>query len=136
MSAASLVIGEFGADWAAGIARARRTGPNLSLVTQWAGESPDHFCRRVASRLSRRRLPAAIVVVCNDRNDGCAAEARQHIVRAAAAAVSEAGQCEFTIVCAPTSTGGIPMWAPELAEHLPRSERPLGFNVELCTVAA
>lgn len=132
----SLVIGEFGADWAAGIASARRHGPNLALVTQWAGESPDHFCQRVAWRLSRRLPPASIVMVCNHEADERVAEARQRIVRAVAEATSETGHREFTILCAPTSSGGIPVWAPGLAEHLPRNERALGFNVVLCTVAA
>jgi len=53
-SRACLVIGESGANWSAGIASARRHGPNLALVTQWVGEAPRHFCQRVISRLSKR----------------------------------------------------------------------------------
>ena len=132
----SLVIGESGADWAAGISRARRMGPNLSLITQWTGELPEHFCRRVVSRLSRRCPPLGIVVVCNDRNELGATEARRSIVRAAAEAMSEMDARQLTILCAPSSSGGIPVWAPALADHLPRGVRPLGLNVELCTAAA
>lgn len=126
-----LVIGESGADWSAGIATARRSGPNLALVTQWVGETPRHFSQRVIARLSKRRLFASIVMVCNERNDSCAAEARQAIIAASAGAMCNVGDRELTLICTPTLGGGIPLWAPELAEHLPRGDRPLGLTVEL-----
>lgn len=126
-----LVIGESGADWSAGIASARRHGPNLALITQWAGESPVHFSERVISRLSKRRSFAAIVMVCNQRHDAYVTEARQEIVRASAAAMSDLGERELTVICRPTHAGGIPNWAPLLAEYLPRQVQPLGLTVEL-----
>jgi len=128
---ACLVIGESGANWSAGIASARRHGPNLALVTQWVGEAPRHFSQRVISRLSKRRSFAAIIMVCNERNDSCAAEARQMIIAASAGAMSDKGERELTLICAPTQGGGIPHWAPQLAEFLPREERPFGLTVEL-----
>jgi hypothetical protein len=130
-SRACLVIGESGANWSAGIASARRHGPNLALVTQWVGEAPRHFCQRVLSRLSKRRSFASIVMVCNQRNDSCAAEARQLIVQASAGAMCAQGDRELTLICAPTQAGGIPHWAPQLAEYLPREDRPFGLTVEL-----
>lgn len=129
-----LVIGEAGADWSRGIAAARRHAPNLALITQWVGESPQHFSQRVVSRLSKRRQFASIVMVCNQRNDTGAAEARQEIIAASAAAMSELGDREVRLICAPTHGGGIPPWAPELAEHLPRQEHPVGLTVELGAV--
>jgi hypothetical protein len=128
---ACLVIGESGADWSAGIATARRYGPNLALVTQWVGEAPHHFSQRVISRLSKRRSFAAIIMVCNQRNDASATEARQEIVRATPAAMSDLGDREITLICSPTRGGGIPPWAPLLAEHLPRLDESLGLTVEL-----
>jgi hypothetical protein len=130
-SRACLVIGESGANWSAGIASARRHGPNLALVTQWVGEAPRHFCQRVISRLSKRPSFAAIIMVCNHRNDSCAAEARQRIIAASAGAMSDKGDRELTLICAPTQAGGIPHWAPQLAEFLPREDRPFGLTVEL-----
>lgn len=130
-SRACLVIGESGANWSAGIASARRHGPNLALVTQWVGESPQHFCERVISRLSRRPPFEAIVMVCNDCNDEDAAGARRMIIEAGAASMSARGDRELTVICAPTQGGGIPHWAPQLAEYLPREERPFGLTVEL-----
>lgn len=130
-SRSCLVIGESGADWSRGIATARRHGPNLSLITQWVGESPEHFSQRVVARLSKRRMFASIVMVCNQRSDGRAAEARQEIIASSAAAMSELGEREVTLICAPTNAGGIPPWAPELAEYLPRQEHPVGLTVEL-----
>lgn len=130
-SRACLVIGESGANWSAGIASARRHGPNLALVTQWVGEAPQHFCDRVISRLSKRPSFAAIIMVCNERNDSCAAEARQKIIAASAGAMSARGGRELTLICAPAKGGGIPHWAPQLAECLPREERPFGLTVEL-----
>jgi hypothetical protein len=130
-SRACLVIGESGANWSAGIASARRHGPNLALVTQWVGEAPRHFCQRVISRLSKRPSIASIIMVCNQRNDSCAAEARQRIIAASAEAMSEKGERELTLICAPTQAGGIPHWAPQLAEYLPREARPFGLTVEL-----
>lgn len=130
-SRASLVIGESGANWSAGIASARRHGPNLALVTQWVGEAPRHFCERVISRLSKRPSFAAIVMVCNHRNDICAAEARQMIIAASAGAMCEKSDRELTLICAPTLAGGIPHWAPQLAEYLPREDRSFGLTVEL-----
>lgn len=129
-----LVIGESGADWSRGIAAARRHGPNLALITQWVGESPHHFSQRVVSRLSKRRMFASIVMVCNQHNDSGTAEARQEIIAASAAAMSHVGDRELTLICAPTHAGGIPPWAPELAEHLPRHEHPVGLTVELGAV--
>lgn len=129
-----LVIGESGADWSRGIATARRHGPNLALVTQWVGESPKHFAERVVSRLSKRRQFASIVMVCNQRNDRSAAEARQEIIAASAGAMSDLGDREVRLICAPTHAGGIPPWAPELAEYLPRHEHPVGLTVELGAV--
>jgi hypothetical protein len=126
-----LVIGESGANWSAGISSARRHGPNLALVTQWVGEAPRHFCQRVISRLSKRPSFASIIMVCNHRNDSCAAEARQRIIAASAGAMSDKGDRELTLICAPTQAGGIPHWAPQLAEFLPREERPFGLTVEL-----
>jgi hypothetical protein len=128
---ACLVIGESGADWSAGIATARRYGPNLALVTQWVGEAPYHFSQRVISRLSKRRSFASVIMVCNQRNDPSATEARQQIVRATAGAMSEFGDREITLICSPTHGGGIPPWAPLLAEQLPRQGAPLGLTVEL-----
>lgn len=133
-SRSCLVIGESGADWSAGIATARRYGPNLALVTQWLDEAPRHFSQRVISRLSKRRIFASIVMVCNQRNDTCAAEARQEIIVAGAGAMCELGDRELTLICAPTHAGGIPHWAPELAEYLPREDRPFGLTVELAAV--
>lgn len=130
-SRSCMVIGESGADWSAGIATARRYGPNLALVTQWVGESPEHFSQRVISRLAKRGSFAAIVMVCNQRNDRCAAEARQAIVRASGEAMSSVGERELTLICAPTGGGGIPPWAPQLAEYLPRLEHPVGLMVAL-----
>jgi hypothetical protein len=130
-SRACLVIGESGANWSAGIATARRHGPNLALVTQWVGEAPRHFCQRVISRLSKRPSFAAIVMVCNHRNDTGAAEARQMIIAASAGAMCERGDRELTLICAPTLAGGIPHWAPQLAEYLPREDRSFGLTVEL-----
>jgi hypothetical protein len=130
-SRACLVIGESGANWSAGIASARRHGPNLALVTQWVGEAPRHFCQRVISRLSKRPSFASIVMVCNQRNDTSAAEARQMIIAASAGAMCAQGDRELTLICAPTQAGGIPHWAPELAEYLPREDRPFGLTVEL-----
>lgn len=126
-----LVIGESGADWSAGIATARRFGPNLALVTQWVGEAPRHFSQRVIARLAKRRSFASIIMVCNQRNDASATEARQEIVRATGGAMSERGDREITLICSPTRGGGIPPWAPLLAEHLPRHEQPMGLTVEL-----
>jgi hypothetical protein len=126
-----IVIGESGADWSAGIATARRYGPNLALVTQWVGEAPRHFSQRVISRLAKRGSFAAIVMVCNERNDSSAAEARQEIVRASGEAMSLIGDRELTLICAPTRAGGIPPWAPQLAEYLPRQEQPVGLMVAL-----
>jgi hypothetical protein len=126
-----LVIGESGANWSAGISSARRHGPNLALVTQWVGEAPRHFCQRVISRLSKRPSFASIIMVCNHRNDSCAAEARQRIIAASAGAMSDKGDRELTLICAPTQAGGIPNWAPQLAEFLPREDRPFGLTVEL-----
>ena len=38
--------------------------------------------------------------------------------------MSELGEREVTLICAPTRAGGIPQWAPELAEFfLDRSTR-------------
>jgi hypothetical protein len=128
---ACLVIGESGADWSAGIATARRYGPNLALITQWVGESPHHFGQRVISRLAKRRSFASIIMVCNQRNDPSATEARQEIVRATGGAMSDLGDREITLICSPTGGGGIPTWAPLLAEHLPRQDQPLGLTVEL-----
>lgn len=125
-----LVIGESGADWSAGIATARRFGPNLALITQWVGEAPHHFARRVIARLAKRRSFASIIMVCNQRNDDSATEARQEIVRATAGAMTDGGEREITLICSPTGGGGIPPWAPLLAEHLPRG-LPLGLTVEL-----
>jgi hypothetical protein len=130
-SRSCLVIGESGADWSRGIATARRHGPNLSLITQWVGESPEHFSQRVVARLSKRRMFASIVMVCNQRSDSRAAEARQEIIASSAAAMSEYGEREVTLICAPTNAGGIPPWAPELAEYLPRQDHPVGLTVEL-----
>jgi hypothetical protein len=130
-SRSCLVIGESGADWSAGIATARRYGPNLALVTQWVGEAPQHFSERVLSRLAKRGSFASIVMVCNARNDLSAAEARQEIVRASGEAMSPYGDREITLICAPTHGGGIPPWAPQLAEFLPRQDQPLGLTVEL-----
>ncbi len=130
-SRSCFVIGESGADWSRGIAVARRFGPNLALVTQWAGETPHHFSKRVISRLSKRSSFASIVMVCNQRNDQSAAEARQEIVRASAGALSGVEERELTLICAPTTAGGIPPWAPQLAEHLPRVDQPMGLTVEL-----
>lgn len=130
-SRSCLVIGESGADWSAGIATARRQGPNLALVTQWVGETPHHFGQRVISRLSKRSSFASVVMVCNDRSDLSASEARQEIVRASAGAMSDDGNCELTLICMPTRAGGIPLWAPQLAEYLPRHDQPLGLTVEL-----
>jgi hypothetical protein len=130
-SRACLVIGESGANWSAGIATARRHGPNLALVTQWVGEAPRHFCQRVISRLSKRPSFAAIVMVCNHRNDIGAAEARQMIIAASAGAMCERSDRELTLICAPTLAGGIPHWAPQLAEYLPREDRSFGLTVEL-----
>lgn len=130
-SRACLVIGESGANWSAGIASARRHGPNLALVTQWVGEAPRHFCQRVISRLAKRPSFASIVMVCNHRNDSCAAEARQRIIAASAEAMCALGDRELTVICAPTLAGGIPHWAPQLAEFLPREDRPFGLTVEL-----
>jgi len=130
-SRACLVIGESGGNWSAGIASARRHGPNLALVTQWVGEAPRHFCQRVISRLSKRPSFASIIMVCNHRNDSCAAEARQRIIAASAGAMSDKGDRELTLICAPTQAGGIPHWAPQLAEFLPREDRPFGLTVEL-----
>lgn len=130
-SRACLVIGESGANWSAGIASARKHGPNLALVTQWVGEAPRHFSQRVISRLSKRPSFATIIMVCNQRNDSCAAEARQMIISASAGAMSDKGDRELTLICAPTQAGGIPHWAPELAEFLPREDRPFGLTVEL-----
>jgi hypothetical protein len=126
-----LVIGESGANWSAGIATARRYGPNLALVTQWVGEAPRHFSQRVISRLSKRRSFASIIMVFNQRHDQSATEARQEIVRATAGVMSDVGEREITLICAPTRAGGIPPWAPLLAEHLPRQDEPLGLTVEL-----
>ena len=126
-----LVIGESGANWSAGIATARRYGPNLALVTQWVGEAPRHFSQRVISRLSKRRSFASIIMVCNQRHDESATEARQEIVRATAGVMSDVGEREITLICSPTRGGGIPPWAPLLAEHLPRQDEPLGLTVEL-----
>ena len=126
-----LVIGESGANWSAGIATARRYGPNLALVTQWVGEAPRHFSQRVISRLSKRRSFASIIMVCNQRHDVSATEARQEIVRATAGVMSDVGEREITLICSPTRAGGIPPWAPLLAEHLPRQDEPLGLTVEL-----
>ena len=126
-----LVIGESGANWSAGIATARRYGPNLALVTQWVGEAPHHFSQRVISRLSKRRCFASIIMVCNQRHDESATEARQEIVRATAGVMSDVGEREITLICSPTRAGGIPPWAPLLAEHLPRQDEPLGLTVEL-----
>lgn len=128
---ACLVIGESGADWSAGIATARRFGPNLALITQWVGEAPRHFSQRVIARLAKRRAFASIIMVCNQRNDASATEAREEIVRATGAAMSERGDREITLICSPTRGGGIPPWAPLLAEHLPRHDQPLGLTVEL-----
>jgi hypothetical protein len=128
---ACLVIGESGADWSAGISTARRFGPNLALVTQWVGESPRHFSQRVIARLAKRRAFASIIMVCNQRNDISATEARQEIVRATAGAMNDCGDREITLICSPTGGGGIPPWAPLLAEHLPRHDQPLGLTVEL-----
>jgi hypothetical protein len=50
--------------------------------------------------------------------------------------MSEVGLRELTVICSPTRTGGIPMWAPQLADHLPRTGIPLGLNVELSSAAA
>src|SRR5262245_39391059 len=130
-SRACLVIGESGANWSAGIASARRHGPNLALVTQWVGEAPRHFCQRVISRLAKRPSFASIIMVCNQRNDVSATEARQEIVRATGGAMSDRGEREITLICSPTRGGGIPPWAPLLAEHLPRHDQPLGLTVEL-----
>jgi hypothetical protein len=130
-SRACLVIGESGANWSAGIASARRHGPNLALVTQWVGEAPRHFCQRVISRLAKRPSFASIVMVCNQRNDSCAADARQRIIAASAGAMFAQGDRELTVICAPTLAGGIPHWAPQLAEFLPREDRPFGLTVEL-----
>ena len=130
-SRACLVIGESGANWSAGIASARRHGPNLALVTQWVGEAPRHFSQRVISRLAKRPSFASIVMVCNHRNDSCAAEARQRIIAASAGAMCALGDRELTVICAPTVAGGIPHWAPQLAEFLPREDRPFGLTVEL-----
>ena len=130
-SRACLVIGESGANWSAGIASARRHGPNLALVTQWVGEAPRHFCERVISRLSKRPSFVAIVMVCNHRNDTSAAEARQMIIHASAGAMCEKSDRELTLICTPTLAGGIPHWAPQLAEYLPREDRSFGLTVEL-----
>ena len=130
-SRACLVIGESGANWSAGIASARRHGPNLALVTQWVGEAPRHFCQRVISRLAKRPSFASIVMVCNQRNDSCAAEARQRIIAASAGAMHDLGDRELTVICAPTLAGGMPHWAPQMAEFLPREDRPFGLTVEL-----
>jgi hypothetical protein len=130
-SRSCLVIGESGADWSAGIATARRRGPNLALVTQWIGEAPYHFGQRVISRLSKRRSFGSIVMVCNDRNDTFAAEARQEIIRASAGAMNDVGERELTLICVPTRGGGIPYWAPGLMEYLPRQGQPVGLTVEL-----
>ena len=130
-SRACLVIGESGADWSRGIATARRYGPNLALITQWVGETPHHFAQRVIARLAKRRAFASIVMVCNQRGDGSAAEARQEIIRASAGALSGAEEREITVICTPTGAGGIPHWAPQLAEHLPRHDQPMGLTVEL-----
>jgi hypothetical protein len=130
-SRACLVIGESGANWSAGIASARRHGPNLALVTQWVGETPRHFSQRVISRLSKRPSFDSIVMVCNQRNDTCAAEARQLIIAASAGAMCDHSNRELTVICAPTQGGGIPQWAPQLAEYLPREDRPFGLTVEL-----
>lgn len=130
-SRACLVIGESGADWSAGIAAARRYSPNLALVTQWVGETPHHFSQRVMSRLAMRRSFASIIMVCNERNDESATAARQEIVRATGNAMSDFGDRELTLICCPTRGGGIPPWAPLLAEHLPREDQPLGLTVEL-----
>lgn len=126
-----LVIGESGANWSAGIASARRHSPNLSLVTQWVGEAPRHFCQRVISRLAKRPPFASIVIVCNHCNDHAATEARGKIIAASAEAICAQGDRELTVICAPTRAGGIPHWAPELAEYLPRGPRPFGLTVEL-----
>jgi hypothetical protein len=74
---------------------------------------------------------ASIVMVCNQRSDRRAAEARQEIIAASAGAMSDFGEREVTLICAPTNGGGIPPWAPELAEYLPRQEHPVGLTVEL-----
>jgi hypothetical protein len=98
------------------------------------GEAPHHFSQRVISRLSKRRYFASIIMVCNQRHDESATEARQEIVRATAGAMSDVGDREITLICAPTRAGGIPPWAPLLAEHLPRQDEPLGLTVELGVV--
>ena len=73
-------------------------------------------------------------MVCNQRNDSCAAEARQRIIAASAGAMYALGDRELTVICAPTLAGGIPHWAPQLAEFLPREDRPFGLTVELGAV--
>jgi hypothetical protein len=95
------------------------------------GEAPRHFSQRVISRLSKRRSFDSIVMVCNQRNDTCAAEARQLIIAASADAMCNQSDRELTVICAPTQAGGIPHWAPQLAEYLPREDRPFGLTVEL-----
>ncbi len=131
-----LVIGESGANWAAGIAAAREFGPNLALVTQWVGESPAHFGRRVISRLAKRHAFDAVVLVCSDDStDECAA-ARQAIVLACDRALLGHGDRHLLLLCKPNGGGGMPSWAPRVAEKLLAKTSSLVLRVSLADESA
>lgn len=136
VSLSNLVIGEAGADWAMGIATARRQGPNLALVTQWVGEDAEHFARRVIARLAKRQAFGAVVLVCNDDNGTAAAEHRRSIVVACARLLPDDRTCPMTLICKPTSAGALPPWAPEVANTVRKHSSRLPLSVALAGAAA
>jgi hypothetical protein len=117
----SLVIGETGGDWEAAIAIARLTTPNLSLVTQWVGESAVQFAQRVASRLSRRRGLSAVVLACNTQAEPQVLNARGDLLQRCAAAMNRNEDAELTLLCFPDSAES----GSELTHRAPQWVHPL-----------
>lgn len=112
----NLVIGEFGADWAMGIAAARRNGPNLALLTQWAGETSAHFAGRVSARLAKRESFESVVVVCNDDHSEQAVASRRNFVAACARLLPKGSQCVMIVLCQLVEGKQLPGWANGLRQ--------------------
>lgn len=130
----NLVIGESGADWAQGIAAARRGGPNLALLTQWTGEFSAHFAGRVVARLAKRESLSSIVVVCNSDDSAAAITARCKFVVACARLLPDNSTCAMTVLCCATADGKMPSWVNTLVKLAQRSR--LALKLELSGIAA
>lgn len=124
----SLVVGESGGGWAQGISIARRFSPNLKLVTQWVGESPDQFAGRVTSRIGRHRAITSVVLVCGDSTGTVAMAARADMLRRCLVAMAGSRGARLTLVCSAEAGREVPCWAHRLTGSV-------GFGVSTVELA-